>query len=124
MPHAFELPRMLCAVIKLMSGERLPAFRARVVHELVALGLWRSLGRCPLAWWCSRLCPSLASIIRALNDLPEPAARLRRVQPVRVRRRSFDVVNLPARKVRTAHVPLLALSIRGQHERTLPRPNQ
>src|SRR5258708_36624328 len=105
MPHAFELPRMLCAVIKLMSGERLPAFRARVVHDLVALGLWRSLGRCPLAWWCSRLCPSLASIIRALNDLPEPAARLRRVHPLRAPHRPFARVNLRAAKRRTAHAP-------------------
>src|SRR4029453_19431976 len=54
------------------------------------------------------------------NHLPEPAAVLRRVQPVRIGGRSLEVVNLPAREVWPAHVPLLARAVRRQDERALP----
>src|SRR5207245_10333455 len=51
-----------------------------------------------------------------LNDLPEPRARLRRVNPVRINRRPFHMINLPARKMRPVHLPILALRIRSQDE--------
>src|SRR5207249_3714178 len=56
--------------------------------------------------------PRLAAIVRTLNDLAEPAARLRRVDAARINRRTFDMINLPARKMRTAHLPSFARAIR------------
>ena len=63
--------------------------------------------------------PGLAAVVGALDHLPEPAAGLRRIEPVRVNGRAFEVIDLPARKVRAADVPLLALAVRGQDERAL-----
>ena len=68
--------------------------------------------------------PGLAAIVRALNDLPKPAARLGRIQPVGVSRRTFEVIELPARKKRPTDIPLFALAIRGQNECSLARANQ
>ena len=90
MPDALELPGMRRAVI--------PQVRARRagVLEFVA----------------DRL-PRLAAVIGALDHLPEPAAGLRRKQPVRVNGRPLEVINLPAREVGAADIPLLALAVRG-----------
>src|SRR5687767_13661070 len=63
----------------------------------------------------SRL-PRLATVVRALNDLPEPAARLRRVKTVRVRRRSLDVVDLPSAEMRSAHIPAIARAVGRENE--------
>src|SRR5262249_13744013 len=68
--------------------------------------------------------PGLAAVARALDDLSEPAARLRRVQSVRVGRRSLHVIDLPAAEVRAADVPLLAPAVRGHDERALARTYQ
>ena len=96
MPDALELPGMRRAVVPLVrAGDA-------VVDELVA----------------DRL-PRLAAVVRALDQLAEPAAGLRRVQPVRVGRRSFEVVDLPAGKVRAADIPLAALAVGRQDERAL-----
>src|SRR5207247_4386399 len=62
--------------------------------------------------------------VEALDDLPEPAVGLRREQPVRLRGRSLDVVDLPAGKVGPADVPVLAAPIRAQDERPLACTNQ
>ena len=86
MPDSLELPGVRRAVIPLVSAGD------AVVFELVA----------------DRL-PSLAAVVGALDLLPEPAAALRRVQPVRVNGRALDVVDLPARKVGTADIPALRL---------------
>src|ERR1700730_5977791 len=43
MPDSLELPRVLRSVVPLMTGEGFPAFRRRVVGELVAFALGRSL---------------------------------------------------------------------------------
>ena len=75
MPDALEFPRMRRAVVPLMRAGH------AVVHELVA----------------DRL-PRLAAVVRPLNQLPEPAARLRRVEAVRIGRRSLEVIDLPARR--------------------------
>src|SRR2546430_4833648 len=55
-----------------------PEVRARdaVIHELVAHRL-----------------PRLAAVVRALDHLPEPAGRLRGIQPIRVSGRSLEVVD-------------------------------
>ena len=125
MPHALELPGALRAVIPLVRGERFPCFRGRVVHELVALALGRAVGsRGRLAGRCSRLVPCLAAIIGALDDLPEPAAGLRRVNPIRIDWRSLEMVHLPARKEQAADIPVFAFSIRRQDECTLACSNQ
>ena len=67
-PDAFEFPRMLRAVVPLMRA------RDAVVNELVALAHRHPLWICcrPAAW---RI-PCFAAVIRALNDLSEPSARL------------------------------------------------
>ena len=84
-PDALELPRMRRAVVPLVRAGH------AVVDELVA-----------------RRLPRLAAVVRPLDDLPEPAARLRRVDAVRVGRRSLEVVDLPAAEMRPADVPLSA----------------
>src|SRR5206468_3683074 len=119
MPHSLELPRMLRAVVPLVSAGN------TVVDELITFGLWHSVSSgCRLAGRCTRLHPRLAAIIRALDDLPKPRAALRRIQPVRINRRTFDVVNLPTRKVRATNIPSFALAVRCQHECALPCANQ
>src|SRR5687767_10855761 len=101
MPDASELPGVRGAVV--------PQVRAgnTVVHELVSHRL-----------------PRLAAVVGALDHLPEPAAGLRAVQPVRVSGRSFEVVDLPAAEVGAVDVPPFALSIRRQDERALARAHQ
>src|SRR5439155_18106014 len=88
-----------------------------VVHELVALARRHAVRRLPHA--TARRLPRLAAVARALDDLSEPAARLRGVEPIGIRGRSLHVIDLPPREVRAAHVPLLALAVPGQDERTL-----
>src|SRR5207253_1986121 len=96
MPDAHELPRALRAVIPEMRAGR------AVVRELVADGF-----------------PRLAAVVRALDELPEPRARLRRVEAIRIGGRSLDVIKLPAREVRPVDVPVLARSVGRQNERAL-----
>src|SRR6267378_3853759 len=125
MPDAFEFPRMLRAVVPHMSCDRFTCFRRAVVDEFVALAFWHPVGSSDrLAGGRTWLEPAFATIIGALNDLAEPAAGLGRVKPIRVGRRTFDVINFPAREMRTVHVPLLALAIRCEDEGALPCANQ
>src|ERR1017187_8261966 len=93
-PDALELPWMRRAVVPLVGSGN-----ARV-SEFVAHGL-----------------PGLASIVRALDQLSEPAGGLRRVQPVRIGGGSLQVIDLPACKMRTADVPTLTRGVRRQYER-------
>src|SRR5207237_6486967 len=91
----------------------------------VALALGRAVGsRGRLTWGCSWLYPSFTAIAGALDDLPEPTAGLRRVNPIRIDWRSLEMVHLPARKERAADIPVFALSIRCQNECTLACSNQ
>src|SRR5207237_9983403 len=68
--------------------------------------------------------PGLAAVAGALDELPEPAAGLRRVDPVRIDGRALEVVDLPAAEVRPADVPLAARAVRRQDERALARAHQ
>src|SRR6185437_9004372 len=124
-PHALEFPRMLRSVVPLVRGERLAALRRRIVDKLVALAFGHSTG-CGgrFARRRARLNPGLASIVGALNHLPEPVARLRGEDAVRVNRRALQVIHRPARKKRAAHVPLFALAIRRQNECAFARAHQ
>src|SRR5262249_5279112 len=61
---------------------------------------------------------------RALNELTEPARALRGVQPVRIGRRSLEVINLPAPEEGAADVPLPACAIRSEDERALARADE
>ncbi len=109
MPHALKLPRMLRAIVELVCGERCCS---GVVDELVALALRHTAGA---SGWLTRrragLMPRFAAIIGALDHLPEPAARLRSVDAIRISGRSFQVIELPAREMGSADVPLIALAI-------------
>src|SRR5688572_10813721 len=86
MPDSFELPRMWSAIVKLMRGERFSGLFRSVVNKLIALAHRHSFGRHNRrAGRCSRLEPRLAAVVGALNDLSEPAARLRSVNAIWVR---------------------------------------
>src|SRR5207245_2556491 len=68
--------------------------------------------------------PGFAAVIRALDDLAKPPARLRRVNAIRIRGRSFQMVNLPAREVRAVDLPVFARAIRREDERALLRADE
>ena len=101
MPDAFEFPRMLRAVVPLMRA------RHAVIDELVADWL-----------------PGFAAVVRALHLLTKPTARLRGVEAVRINRRALEMVHFPPGKMRLAHGPIFALSIRGQDESAFARTHQ
>src|ERR1700730_6642307 len=90
MPDALEFPGVRRAVIPLVGAGH------AVVHELVTHRL-----------------PSFAAVVRALDQLTEPTTALRRIEPICICGGSFDVVDLPPRKMRPTDVPLFALSIRS-----------
>src|SRR2546422_6179274 len=122
MPDALELPGVLRAVVPLVRGEGFAGVRRRVVDELVALAGRHAVRR--LRHSTPGRLPRLAAVARALDDLSEPPARLRRVDAVGIGGGSLHVINLPAREVRTAHVPLLALAVCCQDEGSLSRADQ
>src|SRR5450432_2565419 len=101
MPHSLELPRVRGAVVPLMRSGH--TFVGKVVTH------WR---------------PRHAAVLRALNDLAEPAARLRRIEAVGIRGRSCHVKDFPACKVWPAHLPAFSRVVRRQHECTFPRANE
>src|SRR5208282_1940736 len=115
MPHAFEFPGTLRAVVPLMSGERLARFRRRVVDELVACGLRGTWGG-RFSGRRSGLVPGFAAVVGALNQLPEPSAGLRRVDAIGIGGRCFQVIHLPACEVGAANLPLFALAVGCQDE--------
>ena len=100
-PHPLELPRMRRPVIPLMRS------RHALIRKLV-----------------SHRSPRLSAVVRPLQNLSKPPARLRRIQAVRIHRRSLHVVHLPPRKKRPAHLPILPLAIGAQHKSPLLRPHQ
>src|SRR5579872_3102673 len=123
MPHALELPRMLRAVVPLVSGQRLSGRVRRVVHEFVALPDRRARsGLFP--WRRSRLVPRFPAVVGGLNNLAEPAGRLRRVNAVGIGGRSLHVVNLPAGEMGSGNIPLLSLAVGAQNESSLAGAHQ
>src|SRR5206468_10146006 len=118
MPNALELPRMLGAVVPLMRA------RDTVVNELVAFAFWHAVRTFQFLRAAAGRVPRFAAVIRALNDLPKPAAGLRGVDPVRINRRAFHVINFPTRKMRATHLPSFARAIRSQDECALSCANQ
>src|SRR6266550_6737643 len=122
MPDALELPGVLRAVVPLMCGERLSSVGRDVIDELVALALRHFAGLGGDS--ATGRFPRLAAIAGALDHLPEPATRLRRVQATGIGGGSFEVIDLPAREVRSAHGPALTFAVRGQQERALPSADQ
>src|SRR5690242_17402894 len=90
MPNPLELPRMRRAVVPLVRRQGFAGLSRRIVNKFITLSFGHSLG-CSgrFSFRGSGLVPRFPAIIRALNDLAEPAARLRSVQPVRISRGSF-----------------------------------
>src|SRR5947209_4051107 len=119
MPDPLEFPGMLRTVIPLVSRKRLSG---SIIDELVAFAFGH-LSRFQLGPAIRRL-PRLAAIIRALDDLSEPAAGLRCIQPVGVCRRTFHMVDLPSAKMRAADLPLFAFSIRSKNKCAFTRAHQ
>ena len=125
MPDALEFPRVLRAVVPHVRRERLARFGRRVVDELVAFAHRHAVGRGRrFAGRRARLVPRFAAVVGALNDLPEPAAGLRRIDAVRIDGRAFEVVHLPAGEMRAADVPLLALAVGRENERAFARADE
>src|ERR1700751_1984085 len=91
MPNAFELPRMLRAIVPFVRAGN------TVVPELVADGF-----------------PSLSAVLRTLDHLAKPPAGLGGVQAIRVSRRAFNVINLPPGEVWSVDFPLRSLAVSGQ----------
>src|SRR2546429_1559797 len=105
MPAALELPGMLGAVVELVRGERLAGIRRRVVDEFVALASRHAVRR--LGHPAARRLPRLAAVARALDDLAEPPAGLRRVQAVRIGGGAPFLGDLPHPRRRAARIPAL-----------------
>ena len=101
MPDPLELPRMRRPVVPLMRA------RIAIVSELIA----------------DRL-PRFAAVAGTLDHLPEPTARLRGVDPVRIDRRAFHVVDLPPAEVGARDVPLPPMAVGGEDERPLARADE
>src|SRR5262245_61373667 len=101
MPHSRELPRVGRIVVPEVRAGR------TVVGELVTHRL-----------------PAPPAVARALDHLPEPAARLRGVDAVRIGGRGLHVVDLPASEVWPADVPRLPRAVGSEDERTLTRAHQ
>src|SRR5437868_502408 len=119
MPDALEFPRMLGAVVPLMGRERFPCFRRSVVNEHVTFALRRPFRRHQVLRLCARRIPRFAAVIGTLNDLPEPSACLRRVDPVGINRRTLHVINFPTREMWAANFPSFPRAIGSQDERAL-----
>ena len=101
MPDPLELPGVLGAVVPLVgAGEAL-------VLELVAHRL-----------------PGFAPVVGALELLAEPAAGLRGIDPVRLGGGSFEMIDLPARKVGPADLPGFARAVRAQDKSAFARADQ
>ena len=113
MPDALEFPRMLRAVVPLVRA------RPRLRRRTCCSRLWACRPGLSTPRAAARRVPGLAAVIRALDDLAEPTAGLRRVDAIRINGRAFEVIHLPARKMRPADFPVLALAIRRQDERAL-----
>src|SRR5262249_31188074 len=113
MPDPFELPRVLCAVVPQVFAD------FALVNKLVAFAVGHSVGAgCGPATW---RVPRLAAVVGTLDYLPKPAARLRRIDAVRISRRPFEMVHFPTPKVRPVDLPIFPRTIGSQDECALLR---
>src|SRR5438045_1685154 len=88
-PDAFELPRMLRAVVPFVGAHL--AF----IDELVALAFGRAARARQLVGIAAGGAPGLAAVFGALDDLTEPAAGLGRIDAVGIDGRAFEMIDLP-----------------------------
>src|SRR3954468_7211808 len=124
MPDAFEFPRVLRPVVPLVRSKWFTVRRFGVIGELIALAHRHAFWSFSfLARWCARLEPGFSTVVGALNDLAKPAACLRRVDAVRIDRRSFEVVHFPAAKMGTSNVPLFSGTVGDKDEGAFFRAN-
>src|SRR5438552_6026683 len=96
MPDTLKFPWMLRAIVPLMRREWFTCFWRSVVNELVALAFWHAVRAFQFLRTAARRVPAFAAVIGTLDDLPKPTAGLGRVNPIRINRRTFHVINLPA----------------------------
>src|SRR4051812_13365732 len=97
MPDALERPRPRRAVVEQVLAD------GALVDELVALAARHAVGAFLRA--AARGLPGLAAVGGALDDLPEPAAGLGGIDPLRIGGGALHVVDLPPREQRTLHLP-------------------
>src|SRR5579863_6593560 len=62
-----------------------------------------------------------AAVVGALDLLAEPSAGLRNIKPIRINRRTFEVINLPPAEMWALDVPMFTLCVGTQDESPLPR---
>ena len=109
-PYAFELPRARRSVVPAVFTD------LTLVHEAVALA-GRGLSGCRHLLAAGRR-PGLPAVVRPLQNLTEPTAGLRCVDPVGIDGRSFHVIDLPAAEMRAVDRPVLTLAVRAENEST------
>src|SRR5262249_3785683 len=100
-PDARELPRVRRAVVPEVRAGR------AVVRELVPERL-----------------PRLAAVVGALDQLAEPAARLRRVQAIRLCGRSLQMIHRTTAAERARHAPARESAVGLEDERAFARSDQ
>src|SRR5579862_8501089 len=108
MPDALEFPGVRRAVVPLVSAG-IP-----FVDEFIAFTGGHTAGR--FLHSTTGGLPGFSAVAGALNDLAEPTAGLRSVDPIRIGRGAFNVINLPAGKVRPGDGPFLPLAVGGEDE--------
>src|SRR6185437_8834221 len=86
-----------------------PGVRRAVVPEVRA-------GRAAISEFIFHRFPGLAAVAGSLDLLPEPAARLRNVDAVRIGRRTFHVIDFPPAKMRPADFPVLTFAVGSENE--------
>ena len=124
MPHTLEFPRMLRAIVPLVGRERLPSLRRGIVNELVTLALCHAVRAFQFLRTAARCVPGFTRVIRPLNNLSKPTTGLRCIDPVGINRRTFHMINLPAREMRAADLPSFTRAIRCQDERAFSCANE
>src|SRR4051812_12072178 len=90
-----------------------------IIDELVALALGHPFGTLEILGFAAGRAPGFSAVVRALDDLSKPAARLRSVDAIGICRGGFHVVNLPSAKQRAGNVPLLPIAVGGADEPAL-----
>src|SRR5262245_731236 len=80
-PHPLEFPRVLRAVVPLMSRQWRAGFCRSVIDELVALTLRPTLWAFQILGLTTGREPSFTAVVGPLDDLAEPTAALRDIEP-------------------------------------------